>query len=274
MSWIETDDGVGLYTKDWGEGRPVVLIHGWPLSADSWEHQARALVQAGYRVVSYDRRGFGRSDQPLGGYDYDTLADDLSAVMDALELDGAALVGFSMGGGEIARYMSRHGGKGVERVAFLSSVVPGLLQCEDNPDGATPQMIDQIKEGIVQDRPAFLQSFLKLFYGVGAFRSPVSQAVLDWNWGIALQASPLATTACVDAFGMTDFTPDIAQIGCPVLIMHGTADGPAPHTATGLRLSRMLPRARYVELPGAPHGILETHAAEVNAALLDFLGQR
>ncbi|KGJ16613.1 alpha/beta fold hydrolase [Paracoccus sanguinis] len=273
MAWIETDDGVGLYTKDWGQGQPVVLIHGWPLSADSWEHQARALVEAGYRVVSYDRRGFGRSDQPFEGYDYDTLADDLSAVMDALELEDATLVGFSMGGGEVARYMSRHEGKGVARVAFLASVAPGLLKSADNPDGATPEVLAQLKAAMTHDRPAFFQSFLKDFYGVGTFRRPVSQAVVDWSWGMAMQASPLATIACVDAFGTTDFTADVAAITCPALIMHGTADGAVPHTAAGLRLSKMLPQARYIELDGAPHGILATNADEVNAALLDFLAE-
>lgn len=272
MPRIETKDGTSLYVKDWGTGKPVVLIHGWPLNADMWEHQARALAEAGHRVVSYDRRGFGRSDQPLGGYDYDTLSDDLAVVIEASGLRDAALVGFSMGGGEVARYMSRHGGRGVDRVAFVASVVPGMERGPDNPKGVPGGQFDTIKDGLTKDRPEFLRDFARTFYGVGTFRSPVSQGVLDWSWGMAMQASPIATTACVDAFGRTDFSADIAAIGCPALIVHGTDDQTVPAAATGERLAAMLPDAVLKLYDGAPHGLPVTHADELNRDLLAFLG--
>lgn len=271
MAHVEASDGTKIHVRDWGQGRAVVLIHGWPLNADSWEPQILSLVDAGYRVVSYDRRGFGRSDQPAQGYDYDTLADDLDAVMRGLSLSDAVLVGFSMGGGEIARYMSRHAGRGVSAVAFVSSVVPGMPKSADNPDGVTAKDLEPIKAGLREDRAEFLRGFIKQFYGVGTFRKPVSQGVLDWTWGMAMQASPIATLACVDAFGTTDFTADAAAIACPALILHGTADQNVPHKATGQRLSKMLPQARYVEYDGAPHGVLATNADEVNRDLLAFL---
>ena len=271
MAHVEASDGTAIHVRDWGAGRPVVLIHGWPLNADSWEPQILALRDAGYRVVSYDRRGFGRSGQPAQGYDYDTLADDLDAVMRGLSLDDAVLVGFSMGGGEIARYMSRHRGRGVSAVAFVSSVAPGLPKSAANPDGITEKDIGPIKAGIAEDRAEFLRGFFKMFYGVGTFRKPVSQGVLDWTWGMAMQASPIATLACVDAFGLTDFTSDVDAISCPALILHGTADQNVPHKATGLRLSKLLPQARYAEYDGAPHGVLATNADDVNRDLLAFL---
>lgn len=271
MTRVTTSDDVELYVKDWGQGRPVVLIHGWPLNADAWEEQAQALVDAGYRVVSYDRRGFGRSAQPDAGYDYDTLADDLAAVINARGLTDAALVGFSMGGGEVARYMSRHGGRGVSRVAFISSVVPGVVQSDANPDGAPGAVLDEMKAGIRADRPAFFREFFPSFYGMGWVKKPVSQAVLDWTWGMAMMASPIATIACVDAFGRTDFTGDVGAIGCPALIVHGTGDQNVPIKATGARLAKMLPHAVYKEYDGAPHGIPATHAQDLNRDLLDFL---
>lgn len=271
MAHVEASDGTTIHVRDWGAGRPVVLIHGWPLNADSWEPQILSLVDAGYRVVSYDRRGFGRSGQPAQGYDYDTLADDLDAVMRGLSLDDAVLVGFSMGGGEIARYMSRHRERGVSAVVFVSSVAPGLPKSAANPDGITEKDIAPIKAGIAGDRAEFLRSFFKMFYGVGTFRKPVSQGVLDWTWGMAMQASPIATLACVDAFALTDFTADVDAISCPALILHGTADQNVPHKATVLRLSKLLPQARYVEYDGAPHGVLATNADDVNRDLLAFL---
>ena len=191
--------------------------------------------------------------------------------MRGLSLSDAVLVGFSMGGGEIARYMSRHSGRGVSAVAFVSSVVPGMPKSADNPGGVTAKDLEPIKAGLREDRAEFLRGFIKQFYGVGTFRKPVSQGVLDWTWGMAMQASPIATLACVDAFGTTDFTADAAAIACPALILHGTADQNVPHKATGQRLSKMLPQARYVEYDGAPHGVLATNADEVNRDLLAFL---
>ncbi|WP_112875008.1 alpha/beta fold hydrolase [Paracoccus endophyticus] len=271
MTRVRTSDDVELYVKDWGQGRPVVLIHGWPLNADAWEEQAQALVDAGYRVVSYDRRGFGRSDQPDAGYDYDTLADDLAAVINDRGLTDAALVGFSMGGGEVARYMSRHAGRGVSRVAFISSVVPGVVQSEANPEGAPGAVLDQMKAAIRADRPAFFREFFPSFYGMGWVKRPVSQAVLDWTWGMAMMASPIATIACVDAFGRTDFTGDVGSIRCPTLIVHGSGDQNVPIKATSARLASLLPHATFKDYDGAPHGIPATHAADLNRDLLELL---
>jgi len=270
MPMISARDGTQLYVKDWGEGRPVILIHGWPLNADSWETQAVGLAEAGHRVISYDRRGFGRSDQPWDGYDYDTLADDLAAVIEATGVQDAAIVGFSMGGGEVARYVSRHGARGVGRLAFIASVAPGLLKSEANPDGATADLFEGMRDGLRKDRPAFLRGFFKDFYGQGLM-SGVSDAALDWTQGMAMMASPRATLECVTAFGMTDFSADVAGITLPTLIVHGTADKIVPIDATARRLARMLPAARLIEYDGAPHGLGATHADRLLDDLKAFL---
>lgn len=270
MPMISARDGTQLYVKDWGEGRPVILIHGWPLNADSWETQAVGLAEAGYRVISYDRRGFGRSEQPWDGYDYDTLADDLAAVIEATGVQDAAIVGFSMGGGEVARYVSRHGASGVGRLAFIASVAPGLLKSEANPDGATADLFEGMRDGLRKDRPAFLRGFFKDFYGQGLM-SGVSDAALDWTQGMAMMASPRATLECVTAFGMTDFSADVAGITLPTLIVHGTADKVVPIDATARRLARMLPAARLIEYDGAPHGLGATHADRLLDDLKAFL---
>ncbi|HCB76679.1 MAG TPA: hypothetical protein DEP91_11005, partial [Sphingomonas bacterium] len=206
MPYLKTQDGTDLYVKDWGSGRPVVLIHGWPLNADSWEPQAIALAEAGYRAIAYDRRGFGRSGQPWGGHDYDTYADDLKAVLEAAgATEGVALVGFSMGGGEIARYMSRHGGAGVTHAALVGSVVPGIVQSDANPHGVPEAQLAEIAGQITKDRAKFFQGFFRDFYGVGLVSHPVSDAFLQDSWNVAMQASLHATleaakaTAAVDA---------------------------------------------------------------------------
>lgn len=271
MTMITTRDGTDLYVKDWGTGRPVVLIHGWPLNADSWEYQAVKLAEAGYRVISYDRRGFGRSGQPWGGYDYDTLADDLAFVLDSLDLEDATLVGFSMGGGEVARYTSRHGG-GVSQAVFVASVVPGVLKSDKNPDGITRDVLEQMQAGLRKDRPAFLAEFLKDFYGQGLIGG-VSQPILDWSRDMAMMASPRATLECVTAFGTTDFTGDVSHINVPTLIVHGTGDKTVPIAATARRLAAMLPDAKLLEYNGAPHGLIATHADQLVGDLLDFLRQ-
>lgn len=272
MPRVTAADGAELHVKDWGSpsGPPVVLIHGWPLSADSWEHQALHLAEAGHRVVHYDRRGFGRSSQPWEGYDYDTFADDLAAVLDALDLRDAALVGFSMGGGEVVRYMARHGAGRVRKAALVASVVPFLLRTDDNPDGAPPSVFEDMKAAIIKDRPAFLEGFLKQFYGQGIV-SGVSQGVLDWSAHIAFDASAKATLACVDAFGTTDFRPDLAAVTVPTLILHGTGDAVVPIGPTARAAAKAIARATLKEYPGAPHGLLATHAQEVTADLMAFL---
>ncbi|WEF23310.1 alpha/beta hydrolase [Paracoccus sp. S3-43] len=271
MPVITAGDGTTLHVRDWGRGRPVVLIHGWPLNADSWEYQAVRLAEAGFRVISHDRRGFGRSDQPWDGYDYDTLADDLAAVIDGLGVTDATLVGFSMGGGEVARYMTRHGG-GVSQAVFVASVVPGMLKAESNPKGITRDLLDGIRAGLRKDRPAFLADFFKQFYGQGMIGG-VSQQILDWSLGMAMMASPRATLECVTAFGTTDFSGDLPNITVPTLIIHGTGDKTVPSAATAERLASMLPDARLIEYSGAPHGLTATHADRLVDDLLEFLRQ-
>jgi len=273
MPYIETRDGNDLYVKDWGEeGRTVILIHGWPLSADSWDDQAMALAEAGYRVLAYDRRGFGRSDQPWEGYDYNTFADDLADVMEAAEIEeGAAIVGFSMGGGEVARYMSRHRGKGVTQAALISSVVPYMLKDESNPHGVDQAVLEQIADGIRKDRPDFFRSFFKDFFGVGVISHPVSQAVVDWAWRLAMQAGLRPTLGSAEAFGTTDFRPDLAAFNVPTLIIHGTSDATVPIEATARAAAKAIPHARLIEYEGAPHGLFATHKDRLTQDLLAFL---
>ena len=271
MPMIETDDEVALYFKEWGpaDGAPVILIHGWPLSADSWDDQALALAHAGHRVIAYDRRGFGRSDQPWDGYDYDTLADDLAAVIEALEAEDAALVGFSMGGGEVARYLSRHGE--ARKVALISSVVPFLLQTPDHPEGAPQSVFDGIIAGLKEDRAKFLHGFMKDFYGVGLMSHPVSDEQVDWSVAVALQAGLKGTLDCVTAFSSTDFRPDLASFTMPTLVIHGTADATVPIDLTARAVKAAIPHALLIEYDGAPHGVLATHKDEVTRDLLAFL---
>jgi non-heme chloroperoxidase len=276
MPYIEAQDGTELYVKDWGheDGRPIILIHGWPLSADSWDDVAVPLAEAGYRVIAYDRRGFGRSDQPWEGFDYDTLADDLADVIESAEIErGAALVGFSMGGGEVARYMSRHGGKGVSQAALIGSVVPYLLKGDDNPNGADASVFQQIKAGIRKDRPDFFRGFFKDFFGVGVISHPVSGATLDWAWRLAMQAGLKPTLACVDAFGMTDFRPDLPHFRVPTLIIHGTKDATVPIDATARAAAAAIPGSRLIEYEGSPHGLFATDKDRLIQDLLAFLRQ-
>lgn len=212
---IEVAPDASLYCNDWGSGRPVVLIHGWPLDADMWEHQSVHLADNGCRVVAYDRRGFGRSDQPWSGYDYDTFADDLKAVMDRLDLRDVVLVGFSMGGGEVARYMSRHGGARVAKTVLVSAVTPFLLKRPDNPDGVDRSTFEGMVEGLRKDRPHFLTSFGKAFYGAGMLNFSVSSEQLQWSANVAMMASPKATIECVRAFSETDFRPNLTTFRVP-----------------------------------------------------------
>ena len=272
MTMLMTRDGTRLYTKVCGQGRPVVLIHGWPLSSDSWDPVALALAEAGYRAILFDRRGFGRSEQPWLGYDYDTLADDLADVLAFHGVDDdAALVGFSMGGGEIARYMSRHQGRAVSQAALVSSVVPFLLRDETNPDGVPADAIADLKRGIREDRAHFLVEFFKQFFGVGLVSRPVSQEVLDWSWQMAMQAGLHPTLAAAHAFATTDFRADLASIRVPTLIVHGTSDKTVPIEATGREVARRLPQALLIEYQGEPHGILATQTHALSCDLITFL---
>ncbi len=269
---IETRDGTHLFAKSWGTGRPVVLTHGWSLSADWWEEMAVTLAEQGFRAITYDRRGFGRSDQPWHGYDYDTFADDLADVIAALDAGGdLALVGYSMGSGEVARYMSRHGGRGVTRAALISPVVPLLLKADDNPDGYDPAKFDKMTADLRQDRPSFFQSYGKSLYGVGLVHHPVGQARLDWTFHMNMQAGLWPLLAARQAFGRTDFRGDLPAFTVPTLVVHGTADTDAPIEATGRAAARGIADARLLEYDGATHGLPITHADQLAADLSAFL---
>lgn len=274
MPYIKTRDGTDIYVKDWGTGRPVVLIHGWPLSSDMWDAQAMALADAGFRVIAYDRRGFGRSGQPWDGYDYDTLTDDLADVLQATgATENVTLVGFSMGGGEVARYMSRHGGKGVVSAALLGSIVPYMLKTDDNPNGVPEDALQEIGEGIKKDRADFFRNtFMPQFFGAGTFSSPVSDEVLHTATRIAMDASLKATLACAESFGHTDFRGDLASFRVPTLIVHGTADKTVPIDATARPAAEAISGAQLVEYDGEPHGFVETARDRITKDLLTFLG--
>ncbi|WP_151791845.1 alpha/beta fold hydrolase [Acinetobacter soli] len=261
-----------LYVKDWGQGEPVVLIHGWPLSSDSWDWIAIKLVEAGFRVVSYDRRGFGRSEQTWSGYDYDTFADDLRDVIEDKQLTNVTLVGFSMGGGEIARYLSRHQAKDIKQVALISSVVPFLLKTDNHPEGVDGSVFQGMIEGILDERPKFFNHFFKDFYGVGFLSHAVSDEFIKWNTQVAMQASLKATVDCVRAFAYTDFRPDLAAFTVPVLVIHGTADKTVPIGITAHAVQKALPNAKLIEYVDEPHGVLATQQERVAQDLLDFLG--
>jgi len=274
MPYVKTRDGTDLYVKDWGSGRPVILLHGWPLNADSWDAQAMALAEAGFRAIAYDRRGFGRSGQPWSGYDYDTLSDDLADVMKAAGADqDATIIGFSMGGGEVARYMSRHDGQGVVAAGLISSVVPYMLKTDDNPHGTPQSTFDQIAEGIVKDRPKFFRhTFVPQFYGVGYITSPVSDDVVEYSTNMALMAGLKPTLACAEAFGHTDFRPDLPAFRVPTLIVHGTGDQTVPIDASARAAAAGISQSQLVEYDGAPHGLNVTESDRLTRDLLTFLG--
>ncbi|MFC7051326.1 alpha/beta fold hydrolase [Hansschlegelia quercus] len=270
--FVEAKDGTNLHVKDAGTGKPVVLIHGWPLTGDMFEYQTLALLEAGYRVITYDRRGFGQSGHPAGSYDYDTFADDLAAVLDKLNLTQANLVGFSMGGGEIARYLTRYGASRVAKAVLVGSVVPYVLKDGSNPDGVDESVFEEIRANIRKDRFDFLQTFGKQFYGVGLISQPVSQALLDWTFTLALMASPKATIDCVDAFSRTDFRGDLASFTVPTLIIHGTSDKTIPIDATGRAAARGIAGAQLIEYDGEPHGLFATAPDRLNRDLMAFIG--
>lgn len=273
MGKIKTRDGHELYVKDWGSGRPVILIHGWPLSADSWDDQAFALANSGFRVIAYDRRGFGRSDQPWTGYDYDTLSDDLADVIEATGVTDAAIIGFSMGGGEVARYMSRHGGKNISKAGLIASVVPYMLQTSDNSDGVPQSVFDDILNGLKEDRAKFFAGFFKDFYGVGLLSSPVSNELLQASFNTAIMSGLKPAIACVQAFSSTDFRLDLASFKVPTLIIHGSDDKTVPVDASGRKAAAGIAGAQYLEYEGAPHGLFATHKEQFTRDLLAFLNQ-
>ena len=269
MTFVSAKVDTQLYVKDWGQGAPVILIHGWPLDADMWEYQALALAEAGHRVITYDRRGFGRSCQPYVGYDYDTMAADLAKIIEAKSLTDVTLVGFSMGGGEVARYIGTYGTAKIKRAALIASVVPFMLQTADNP-GADQKVFDDMKAGIRTDRAAFFADFGKTFYGADKAADAVSQPILDWTLSLAMMGSIKATLDCVDAFGTTDFRNDLEKFDVPTLLVHGTADEIVPIDISARKAKKIKPDADLKEYEGAPHGLFMTHKDKHTADLLVF----
>ncbi|MFI8404902.1 alpha/beta fold hydrolase [Streptomyces sp. NPDC085463] len=270
----ENTSPIELYYEDQGAGRPVVLIHGFPLDGHSWERQTAALLAAGYRVVTYDRRGFGQSSQPSTGYDYDTFAADLNTVLETLDLNDATLVGFSMGTGEVARYISTYGSGRVAKVAFLASLEPCLLKSDNNPDGVAPkEFFDGVVAAVKADRYAYYTVFFNDFYNLDEnLGTRISEEALRNSWDTAARGGSFAASAA-PATWYTDFRADIPAVDVPALILHGTADRILPAEGTARPFHKALPSADYVEIEGAPHGLLWTHAEEVNTALLAFLAK-
>lgn len=269
----ENSGSIELHYEDHGTGKPIILIHGWPLSGRSWEKQVPVLLEAGHRVITYDRRGFGDSGKPTFGYDYDTFAEDLHSLITELDLREVTLVGFSMGGGEVARYIGTHGTERVSKAVFMAAVPPFLLKTPDNPAGVDGSVFDGIKKAIVADRPAFLSKFLADFYNVDTLGGKrISDAVVRLSWNIAATASPKGTLDCVSAWG-TDFRADLQRIDVPTLVVHGDADRILPLAATGTPTQQAVKGSRLVVVKDGPHGLNWTHAEEVNRELLKFVGQ-
>ena len=269
----ENSGNIDLYYEDHGTGNPVILVHGWPLSGASWEKQVPVLLEAGHRVITYDRRGFGESSKPTTGYDYDTFAEDLHKLVTTLNLKDAALVGFSMGGGEVARYLGKYGNKQVSKAVFISSIPPFLLKTPDNQEGVDGSVFDGIKKGIAADRPAFLTQFLSNFYNLDVLGGKlISEQAVQLSWNIGAGASPKGTLDCVSAW-LTDFRNDLKNIDMPTLVIHGDSDRILPLSATGKRTPQFVKGSKLVVVEGGPHGLTWTHAEKVNRELLNFLGQ-
>jgi pimeloyl-ACP methyl ester carboxylesterase len=275
MSYItvgkENSGTIDLYYEDHGSGTPVILIHGWPLSGTSWEKQVPALLDTGCRVITYDRRGFGNSSKPSAGYNYDTLAKDLDKLITSLDLNDAILAGFSMGGGEVARYLGMLGSRRISKAVFISAIPPFLLKTPDNPEGVDGSVFEGIQQGLVADRPSFLTGFFQNFYNADIQGGKlISDEALRLSWNIAAAASAKGTLDCVSAW-LTDFRNDLAKITVPTLVVHGNADRICPFGATGKRTHEAIKGSRLVLVEGGPHGLNWTHAGELNRALLDFI---
>jgi len=273
MPYAKAKDGTQLYYKDWGKGRPVVLIHGWPLTGDSFDNLAIALADRGFRSIIPDRRGFGRSDQPWDGYDYDTFEDDIAAVLENAEIaEPVSLVGFSMGGGEVARFLTKQGKGRVSAAVLIGSIVPYMLQTDDNPNGVPQSIFDEMTAGIKKDRAGFMRGFAKDFFGVGWMASPVSDAVLADFERQAAMAGLRPTLAAAQAFATTDFRPDLKSFnGVPTLVVHGTADKTVPIAATGRMVAEQVPDARLVEYDGSAHGVFASDKERLIADVCEFL---
>ncbi|HVV24820.1 MAG TPA: alpha/beta hydrolase [Pseudonocardiaceae bacterium] len=269
----ENSEEIRIYYEDHGSGRPIVLIHGYPLNGHSWEKQERVLLAAGYRVITYDRRGFGRSGQPTVGYDYDTFAADLNTLLDHLALDDVVLCGFSMGTGEVTRYLGTYGSARVRKAVLMGAIPPFLLKTDDNPDGVDASVFDGIKEAVVKDRPAYFKDFLDNFYNVDVLGGTrISDQAWQNSFAVACAASAHAAHACVDTW-LTDFRADLPKIDVPVLLVHGDADRILPYASTAARLPGLIKDLTVVTVEGGPHNIAWTHPEVVNPALLDFLAR-
>ncbi len=269
----ENSGAIDLYYEDHGAGKPVVLIHGYPLSGRAWEKQVPALLDAGYRVITYDRRGFGQSSQPWSGYDYDTFAADLNQLLRKLDLRDAALVGHSMGGGEVARYLGAYGSERVSHAVFISGIPPHLRKTDEDPKGVDGAVFDSIKSAAIADRPAFLLKFCEDFYNYDVNAGKlVSESALRASWNISVACSPKGAADCVDAW-QTDFREDLKRIDIPVLVIHGDADRIVPFPESGKRMPDFIRDCKLVMIPQGPHGIAWTHADVVNGELLNFLSK-
>jgi len=271
MAFLKAADGTELFYNDWGTGQPVVLIHGWPLDSDMWSDQAVFLAEHGYRIISYDRRGFGRSSQPWNGYDYDTLAADLAVILDEFNLENAILVGFSMGGGELARYIGRYGSHRVSKAILISAVTPFLLKTQDNPTGVDQAVFDEIIEGLRTDRPHFLAGFGVKFFGNSLLDKKVSTEMLQWTLQMAMMGSLRATLECSNSFATTDFRPDMAAFDIPTLIIHGTADKTVPIDSSARIAASMIKGCTLLEYEGEPHGLHATSKMRLSQDILEFV---
>ena len=275
MDFIKTTDTatgeqVEISYKDYGHGRPIVLIHGWPLSKEMWEYQIEDLINAGFRVIKYDRRGFGKSSKPWGSYDYDTLTSDLNTIMEELDLNDAILCGFSMGGGEAVRYLSQYGSTRVSKLVLISAVTPYLQHSNDNPDGVPAEVFEEMMTRMKADRIGFLDEFGKNFFGINLLNHPVSAPLLDYYRMLASVAAPRATQQCAISFATTDFREDLKAINIPTLIIHGDDDQIVPIKVSSDRTATMIPHAIYKVYEGAPHGLFYTHKEQLNKDLIDF----
>ncbi|MBA3986925.1 MAG: alpha/beta hydrolase [Flavobacteriales bacterium] len=276
MNYIESNNDatgtpVRIYYTDYGIGKPVILIHGWPLSNEMWEYQINDLVNSGHRVIAYDRRGFGKSSKPWDGYNYDTMTDDLSALIDKLKLEDITLIGFSMGGGEVVRYFSRHGGKGVTKAVLIASVTPFRLKTDTNPDGVPQEKFDATIEKIKQDRIGFIDDFGKTFFGVTATYKPLSTPLLEYYRMLCSFASPRAMQECAKAFTTTDFRNEMHTVNVPTLIIHGDEDNTVPIELTSKQSAKLIPNNTLLIYKSAPHGLFYTDKEKLNGDIIEFI---
>ena len=276
MPFLKHQNGnekIRIFYQDYGKGDPVILIHGWPLSHQAWEAQISTLVDAGHRVIAYDRRGFGKSSQPLNGYDYNSLTEDLRELILELDLSNITLVGFSMGGGEVVRYFTDYEGDRVVKIALIASIIPLVSQKADNPDGVPEEDLEEIMQNLKTDRIGFLKSFHENFYNFNELKDRVSQANLDYDFSISSHASPIATIKTAEAWGTTDFRSELKNVNVPTLIVHGDADNIVPYKTSAKQAAEGIANNEYHLIPNAPHGLNLTHTEELNKLLLKFLQQ-